>query len=116
MRAARAIVIGPVHAHRAAGDAIFAISDAGLHPVFREGSIAVVTVELVGLGIVADEDVRPAVAIDVDNTYAERLAVGIADARFVRYVIELAAAEVVIQPARRAFIGFGSAIRLGRAV
>ena len=49
-----------------------------------ERAVPVVAIELVGLGVVGDEEVGPAVAVVVEHGDAERLAGGIADAGLLR--------------------------------
>ena len=80
VRTARAIVVGRVDAHGAARDAILGERHAGGDALLRERAVAVVSIQLVRLRIVRDEDVGPAVAVVVQHGDAQRLARGIADA------------------------------------
>ena len=116
VRPAGAVVVGGVHAHGAARHAVFAERHAGRHAFFGERAVAVVAVQLVGLRIVGDEQIRPAVAVVIEHRDAQRLAGGIADAGLLGHILELAVAQIVIQLRRRALVGFRRAVRLGRAV
>ena len=80
VRAARSIVVGGVGAHRAARDAVLRERHAGRNALLGERAVAVVSIELVRLRVVGDEEVGPAVAVVVDHGDAQRLARGIADA------------------------------------
>jgi len=62
-----AIIIGSVGAHSGARDAVLAETNPGGNAALLEGSIFLVQVELVGLGVVGDYDVRPAVAVEVED-------------------------------------------------
>ena len=77
-----AIVVGRVHAHARARDAVLAETDTGGNTALFEGSIFLVEVELVGLRVVGDHDVRPAVAVVVENRDAQTLRSGIAQPAF----------------------------------
>src|SRR5579884_1957855 len=101
MRFTRMIVIGGIHAHRAARDAIFAISHAGLHAFFGERAVPVILIELAGLRVVRDKNIGPAIAIVIEDNDAERFAGGVAETGLLRYVFEFAAAEIAIQLAGR---------------
>src|SRR5260370_31015224 len=61
------IVIGSVHAHAGAGHAVFAEGDSGDHALFGKGAVAVVAVELVGLRVVGEEQIGPAVVVVVEH-------------------------------------------------
>src|SRR3989442_10609683 len=62
---AGAIVIGGIHAHAGARDAVLAEGYAGEHAFFRESAVAIVAIELVRLRIVGKEKVGPAVIVEV---------------------------------------------------
>ncbi len=116
MRPAGAIVIGPIDAHGSARHSVLAVSHAGRHALFAECAVAVITVELIRLGIVGDKYIGPSVAVEIDDSNAERLAGGIAQAGLVGNVLEAAPAEVMEQLTRSSFVGFGGALRLDVAI
>src|SRR5260221_617224 len=61
------IVIGGVNAHAGAGYAVFAEGDSGDDGFFGEGAVAIVAIELVGLGVVGEEKIGPAVVVVIDE-------------------------------------------------
>ena len=62
-----AVEIGGIDAHACAGFAFFAEGDAGFDGDIFERAVALIAVELVGLRVVGDEKVGPAVAIVVEH-------------------------------------------------
>src|SRR5215469_3491033 len=115
-RVAAAVVVGGIGAHARTGDSVFAEADAGGDPTLLKGSVLLVDVELVGLGVVGDQNVRPAVGVVVENRDAEAFRGGIVQASLLRRVFELASAQVVPKANRGALVGFGRAVRLVSAV
>jgi len=69
---ARVAEVPSVHAHAGARLSIGAKGNASLHTHFFEGAIAVVAIELVGLSVVGDDQVRPAVLVIVEQGDAQR--------------------------------------------
>src|SRR5262249_44674273 len=94
---AGAIVVAEVDSHGASGDAIFAERDSRRHGFFGEGSVLVVAVQLVRLRVVGEEEIGPAVAVDVRRRDAERFASRLAEAGLLRYVLKFAVAEIAIE-------------------
>ena len=78
--------------------------------------LPVVDVELVGLRVVGDHQVGPAIAVHVEHRHAERLGRVVEQPGLCRSVFKLAIAEVVPQAHRRAFVRLRRAIRLVRSV
>ena len=113
---AGAIVVGGVDAHSGAGDAVFAVGDACRHAFFRERAVAVVDVELVGLCVVADDDVGPAVLIRVEDGDAQAFGGGVEQAGFLRGVFEGAVAAIVPEADGSALVGFRRAVGFRFAV
>ena len=113
---AGAVVVGGVDAHAGARHAVFAVGDAGGDALLSECAVAVVDVELVGLGVVADGDVGPAVLVGVEDGDAEALGGGIVEAGLFRHVGEGAVAVVVPEADRCAGVGLRRAVGLGLAV
>src|SRR5882724_4467891 len=68
-----AVVVGGIHAHSRAGDAVFTERDAGGHGALFKRAIFFVQVELVGLGVVGDDDIGPAVVVVIKNGNAQTL-------------------------------------------
>ena len=116
VRAARPIVVGGIHAHRAARHAVVGERDAGGHGRVGERAVAVVVEELIGLRVVGDKQVHPPVAVVVDKPDAERLGAGVGDAGLLADVGEAACAQVAEQLRRHARIDLGRAVRLVLAV
>jgi hypothetical protein len=56
VRAAGAVVVRRVDAHRAAGDTVLAEGDAGRQALVGERAVPVVAIQLVGLRVVGDEE------------------------------------------------------------
>src|ERR1700733_14681382 len=113
---AGAVVIGPIYTHGSSRDAVLAVSHPGRHTLFAKCAVLVVAVKLVWLRIVCDEDIRPSVVVEINDSDAERLAVGIGQPGLVRHILEAAAAQVVKQLARSSFVRLGRAVRLDAAV
>src|SRR4029077_10891121 len=78
--------------------------------------VGVVHVELVGLSVVADEDVGPAVLIGVEDGDAEAFGGGIGETGFLGGVFEGAIAAIVPEAKGCAFVGFGRAVGFRFAV
>ena len=89
------IVVGGVHAHARAGHAVFAEGHTCDHGFFAERAVAIVAIELVGLRVVGEKKVRPAVVVVVEHGDAERFRRGVAEAGFLRHVFESAIAAIV---------------------
>ena len=64
---AGAVVVGGVHAHAGAGHAIFAEGDSRRDALLLKGSVVLVQVQLVGLRVVGQQNVGPAVIVVVEN-------------------------------------------------
>ena len=64
---ARVVEVGGVGAHAGARGAGFAVSHAGGDANVGEGSVVIVVIELVGLGVVGDKQVKPAVVVIVQQ-------------------------------------------------
>ncbi len=110
------IVIGGVDAHAGAGDAVLAETDPSSDAVLDEFPVRGIDVELVGLRVVAEGDVWPAVAIGVENSDAERFGSRISEAGCGGRIFEGAVALIVPDAHRGAFVGLGRAIRFRFAV
>ena len=68
---AGAVIICRVNAHPSARDSIFTESDACSHTTLLEAAIFFVQVKLVRLRVVGQQDVRPAVAVVIENRNAK---------------------------------------------
>ncbi len=110
------IVIGGVNAHAGAGYAVFAEGDSGDDGFFGEGAVAVVAIELVGLGVVGEEEIGPAVVVVINDGDAESFGGGIGEAGFFGGVFESAVAAIVPEADGGAFEGFGRAVGFAFAV
>src|SRR5260370_25197861 len=61
------IVVGGVHTHAGARDAVFAESDSRNDGFFRERAVAIVAIEFVRLRIIRKQQVGPAVIVEVED-------------------------------------------------
>ena len=113
---ARVVEVGRVDAHAGARPAVGAEGDAGLDADLLEGAVALVAIELVGLRVVGDDQIRPAVLIVVEHRHAERFRARVEDAARRGDVLERPVAAVAKEPAGVAAVGLGRAIRLLLAV
>ena len=109
-RRAGVVEVRHVHAHPGARFAFGAEGEPGFDGDILELAVAQVAIELVGLRVVGDEQIRPAVLVVVEHRHAQRFRAAVEDAARRGDVLERAVAAVVEQPAGVA------AIRLGRAV
>ena len=114
--AAGTVVIGSVHAHAGAGHAVFAEGHAGQHAGLGKSAVPVVVVELVGLRIVGDQQVGPAILVVVEHAHAKSLRSRVQQPGFSRDVFKGTVAAVVPQPDRRALVRFRRAVGLCCAV
>src|ERR1035437_8768628 len=110
------VEVGGVHAHAGARFAVVAEGHAGAHRDVFESAVAQVAIELVGLRVVGDEEVWPAIAVEIQQGYAQRFRRAVEDAALGRDIFERAVAAVAEEPAGLAVIGFGRAIRLALAI
>src|SRR5262249_249561 len=83
---ATAVVIESVDAHSCARHAVFAERESRYYGLFGEGAVTIVAIELVGLGVVGEEQVGPAVVVVVEHGDAERFGSGLSESGFLRYV------------------------------
>src|SRR5260370_41506517 len=67
------IIVGGVHAHTGAGNAVFAEGDSRYHGFFRECAIAIVAIKLVGLRVIRKQKVWPAVVVEIEHSDTESL-------------------------------------------
>src|SRR5882672_1009611 len=74
VRPAVSINIGGVGSHPRFGLAVFADGDAGLEGHFAEAPVTIVTEEEVRVGVVGDEDILPAVVVEVKSNNAQTAA------------------------------------------
>src|SRR5205807_7579457 len=89
------VIISGIYSHSGARNAIFTESDPRLHAFFSECAIAVVHEELVGLCIVGQQQIWPAIIVVIENRDAKRFGSSIVEAGFFGYIFELAIAKVV---------------------
>ncbi len=110
------IVVGGVHAHAGTGHAVFAKGDSRDHRFFGECAVAIVAIKLVRLRVIRKQKIGPAVIVKIEHRDTESLRRRLAEAGFLRYVLESAVAAVVPEANGSAFVGFRSAIRFALAV
>ena len=88
----------------------------GAHRDVFERAVALVAVELVGLRVVGDQQIRPAIAIVIEHGDAQRFGRGVEDAALGGDVFERAIAAIAKQPAGGAVISLRRAVGLVLAV
>src|SRR5580658_8271450 len=108
--------IGNVHAHTRASLALAAEGESSFYRGVFERAVALIAIELVGLGVVGDEQIRPAVVILIEKRNPQRFGAAVENSTYGRHVLEGSIAAVVKQPAGLAAIGLGRAIRFVLAV
>ena len=91
----RTIIVSGVHSHSRSRDAIFAESHARRYCIFSERSVAVVQVKFVGLSVIGDQKIRPAVTVVVKYGDPKAFRYWVIKAGFFRRVFEFAIAKVV---------------------
>src|SRR6266446_5385747 len=110
-QAAAVVIIAPVPSHVAELHPFAAKSHAGKHAHVRESAIVIVVVEVVGNGIVGDQEVRPAIVVVIDPHDAEAVVADlIMDAGFDGNFLKGAVATIVIQKIALAFESPGAAL------
>src|SRR5262249_54139187 len=114
--AAGVVEVSGIHAHTGAGLAIGAEGDAGLDGDILERAVAIVAVKLVGLRVIGDQKIGPAVVIVVEHGHAQRLGTAFENSAIGGDVFEGSIAAVVEQPASLAAVGFGRTVRFVLAV
>src|SRR5258708_4514099 len=104
------VEIGAIDAHAGAGFAFIAEGEAHFDGDILEFAVAEIAIKLVGLGVVGDEEIRPAVLIEIEHGDAEGFGAGVEDAAGGGDVFEGAVTAIVEEPAGVAAIGFGRAV------
>src|ERR1035438_7733627 len=98
-----AVIVGNRRAHAGLLAAIFVEGCARSHGHVGEGAVVVVVVENAGRAVAGNEDVGPAVLVEIDCGYAEGVvAVGVIDVGLGGDVFKRAIAAVVIEDVLRA--------------
>jgi hypothetical protein len=115
-RVAGVVVVGSIDAHAGPRYAVFTEGHAGDDAFFGERAVAIVAVELVGLRVVGEKQVRPAVVVVVENGDAHGFRGGVGEASFLRSVLEGAVAAIVPEANGGAFVGFRGAVGFAFAV
>ena len=93
-----AVVVGDRRAHAGLLASVFVEGRAGGDRDVGEGSVVIVAVENAGRAVAGDEDVGPAVVVEVERGDAEGVvAVGLVDVGFGGDVFEGAVAAIVVK-------------------
>ncbi len=109
--AAAVVVITPIDAHVAELHAFAAEGYTGEHAHVGEGAVVIVMVEIVGDGVVSDEEIGPAIVVVVHPHNPEAIVADvIVDASFDGNFLEGAIAAIVIQEIAFAFEAPGAAL------
>ena len=99
------VEVARVGAHARDHRPLLVVGDAPGPRLLLERAVALVDVEEVRLGVVGDEHVHEAVAVEVGDADAHALARHGAEAGLLRHVLELPVPEVVVQAVRDALVG-----------
>src|SRR5262249_47459679 len=83
-----AVVVGRVHAHARARNAIFTERHPGWNGFLAECAVAIVAIQFVGLRVVGDEDVGPSVAVVVKDSDTETLRGWLRKTGLLRYIFK----------------------------
>src|SRR5262245_42430239 len=97
VRPAVAINVSGVGSHTRFGLAVFADGDAGLEGHLAEATVVIVAEEEIRVRVVGDEDVLPAVVVEVECNYAQTAAGARADPGSFSNVGECAGAVVTVK-------------------
>src|SRR5229473_176504 len=109
--AAAMVVIAPVDAHVAELHAFAAEGHAGEHAHVGEAAVVIVVVEIVGNGIVGDEQIGPAIVVVIHPNDSEAVVTDlIVDARLDGNFLEGAVAAIVIEEIAFALQAPGAAL------
>ncbi len=114
--AAGVVIVGGVNAHAGAGDTVFAESHAGRNGFFFERAIVFIQIKLIGLSVIGEDDVGPAVVVVIENGDTQALRRWIIEMCFLCSVFKFAVAEIVPQSRRRTFVRLRCAVGLVGAV
>src|SRR5581483_1123756 len=98
------------------GRAVAAVGDSGLLADILERAVAPVPKEMVGRQVVGNDNTGAAIAVQVPDRHAERLAVRLRDARLLRNVLEAPVAQVAIETAAIARIDERAAVDAQRSL
>ena len=104
--------VRPRRAHGAARAPGLVHGDAGLDRDVLERPVSLVAVEVVGSGVVGDEEIHAPVSVEVIGRDAERFLVRIGDSGFLRHVFEPAVPEIAVEVGGRPRVPLGRAIGL----
>src|SRR5215831_2848721 len=110
------VIVGGVDTHPGARDSVLAEGNSGGDRLLLERAVLLVEVKLVGLRVVGNRDIGPAVVVVVEDRETEALRSRIVHPGLLRRVLELAAAQVVPQADRCSLVRLRRAVRLVRAV
>ena len=111
--AAAVVIVGEIDAHVAELRAVAAEGNSGEHADFGKRAVAIVVIEIVGDGIVGDDEIGPAVVVVVGPHDAETVVADlIVDAGFHGDFLEGAVAAIVVEKIAFAFEAPGAALHL----
>src|ERR1700722_5848708 len=94
--------VSGIGSHAGFGAAIFTESRVGLAGRVSEGAVSVIEVKKISLGVIGDENVGPAVAIQVGQHYCQAFAVGFGQTGFFGNVGKCSVAVIVVELRRSA--------------
>src|SRR5882724_3241009 len=101
---ARAVIVRGIDSHSRACNTGFAKGNTRSSGGFAKRAVAVVAIEFVWLGVVAHKQVRPAIAVVIDDRDAESLTGRVVYTGFRTDILKFATAKIVIKMTGRAFV------------
>src|SRR5262249_56551587 len=113
---AAAVVVGGIGAHAGAGHSVLAEADARSDSTLFKGSILLVDVEFVGLRVVRDQNVGPAIGGVIKDRNSEAFRTWIVESGFLRGVFAFAIAHGMPNANPGSLVGLRSAARLRRSI
>src|SRR6266481_2076063 len=99
-----------IHAHAGTRFAVGAEGQTRFDSYVFEFSVAQIAIQLVGLSVIGDEEIGPAVLIEIQHSHTERLGTGIKNSAGGSDVFEGAVATIAEKPAGFSAVSFGRAI------
>src|SRR5215469_877250 len=115
-RAPAAIVVRGIDAHAGARHSVFTETDAGRDSTLLECTVAFVQIQLVGLGIVGDQNVGPAVTVVIENRDPQALRGRVGESGLLGSILKFASLQVVPEADRSSLVGLRRAIGFVRPV
>ena len=109
-RRAGIIEVRHVDSHARAGFSFAAECQSGLHCGVLECAVVLIAIQLVRLGVIGHEQIRPAIVVVIEQRDSQRFGTAVEDSARRSDIFERAVATIMKEPARRPAIRFGRAV------